>query len=292
MWKYGCFLKFFAKKCFNAFISTDVSPASIKSCDLRASCSSECPDSTQKTVNPSSVATVRCSIMNEGSIHDLTWEQVRRKIHGSNNIYDLVLQQQQNPHCSCTHVTFARKYNFLIVAWRQDPCLTAAIYDSSGKGGISLIWGWNTSTPMTSLIFVFISCIKWKESPDVWFPEGGISAGIKCEYILFPSGPVQRVFKPSSPVWFNEKIQLNCTFKGWPRPTVVWINPRNKKIINGSDGFEIFEELIGDDTLSSVLSNLHMQEKHDGDYWCTAENSFDGWSSKLSKVTELIYECK
>ena len=123
-------------------------------------------------------------------------------------------------------------------------------------------------------------------------PEVGISAGIKCEYIPFPSGPVQRVFKPSSPVWFNEKIQLNCIFKGWPRPTVVWINPHGNKIKSGSDGFEIYEELIGDDTLSSVLKNPHMQEKQRGEYWCTAENSIDGWSSKLSKVTDLIYECK
>ncbi|KAM7429950.1 hypothetical protein ABFA07_019280 [Porites harrisoni] len=149
--------------------------------------------------------------MNKGSTQDLTWEQVRRKIHGSNNVYDLVLHQQQNPHCSCTQITLAR--------------------------------------------------------------------------------PVQRVFKPSSPVWFNEKIQLNCTFKGWPRPTVVWINPHGNKIKSGSDGFEIYEELIGDDTLSSVLKNPHMQEKQYGEYWCTAENSIDGWSSKLSKVTELIYEC-
>ena len=123
-------------------------------------------------------------------------------------------------------------------------------------------------------------------------PEAGISAGIKCEYIPLPSGPVQRVFKPSSPVWFNEKIELNCIFKGWPRPTVVWINPHGNKIKSGSDGFEIYEELIGDDTLSSVLKNPHMQEKQYGEYWCTAENSIDGWSSKLSKVTELIYECK
>ena len=123
-------------------------------------------------------------------------------------------------------------------------------------------------------------------------PGVGISAGIKCEYIPFPSGPVQRVFKPSSPVWFNEKIELNCIFKGWPRPTVVWINPHGNKIKSGSDGFEIYEELIGDDTLSSVLKNPHMQEKQYGEYWCTAENSIDGWSSKLSKVTELIYECK
>ena len=134
-----------------------------------------------------------------------------------------------------------------------------------------------------------------RECPDFRFPQVGISSGIKCEYIPFPSGPVQRVFEPSSPVWFNEKIQLNwlnCTFKGWPRPTVVWINPDGNKIKNGSDGFEIYEKLIGDDTLSSVLKNPHMQEKQDGDYWCTAENSIDGWSSKLSKVTELIYECK
>ena len=130
------------------------------------------------------------------------------------------------------------------------------------------------------------------ECPDFRFPEVGISAGTKSEYIPFPSGPVQRVFKPSSPVWFNEKIELNCTFKGWPRPTVVWINPDGNKIKNGSDGFEIYEELIGDDKLSSVLKNPHMQEKQYGEYWCTAENSIDGWSSKLSKVTELIYECK
>ena len=125
-----------------------------------------------------------------------------------------------------------------------------------------------------------------------YFPPLSLLTLFKCEYIPFPSGPVQRVFKPSSPVWFKEKIQLNCTFKGWPRPTVVWINPHGNKIKSGSDGFEIYEELIGDDTLSSVLKNPHMQEKQRGEYWCTAENSIDGWSSKLSKVTELIYECK
>ncbi|KAM7437081.1 hypothetical protein ABFA07_013222 [Porites harrisoni] len=48
--------------------------------------------------------------MNKGSTQDLTWEQVRRKIHGSNNVYDLVLHQQQNPHCSCTQITLARPW--------------------------------------------------------------------------------------------------------------------------------------------------------------------------------------
>ncbi|KAM7429019.1 hypothetical protein ABFA07_020074 [Porites harrisoni] len=208
-----CSMKFMLFFFLSSLFIQDVLPASIKSCELRASCSSECQDSTQKTVtvNPRSNATVGCSIMNKGSTQDLTWEQVRRKIHGSNNVYDLVVQQQENPHCSCTQITLAR--------------------------------------------------------------------------------PVLRVFKPSSPVWFKEKIQLNCTFKGWPRPTVVWINPHGNKIKSGSDGFEIYEEIIGDDTLSSVLKNPHMQEKQYGEYWCTAENSIDGWSSKLSKVTELIYEC-
>ncbi|CAH3177745.1 unnamed protein product, partial [Porites lobata] len=43
----------------------------------------------------------------KGSTQDFTWEQVRREIHGSNNVYDLVLQQQENPHCLCTHITLA-----------------------------------------------------------------------------------------------------------------------------------------------------------------------------------------
>ena len=109
------------------------------------------------------------------------------------------------------------------------------------------------------------------------------------------SVPVQEVIKTSSPVYYypdTRQMELNCTFKGWPRPRVVWYNPDKKQIINGSEGFYISEQLVGKDTLSSVLRNLNIQEKHEGDYNCIATNNITGWSSKKSKIIELDYWCK
>ena len=106
------------------------------------------------------------------------------------------------------------------------------------------------------------------------------------------SVPVQKVFKTRSPFEYSSNkttMELNCTFKGWPRPRVVWYNPDKKQIINGSEGFYISEELVGKDTLISLLRNLNIQEKDEGDYICTATN---GWSSEISKIIELDYWCK
>ena len=109
------------------------------------------------------------------------------------------------------------------------------------------------------------------------------------------SVPVQEVFKTSSPFEYSSDkttMELNCTFKGWPRPRVVWYNPDKKQIINGSEGFYISEQLVGKDILISLLRNLNIQEKHKGDYDCTATNNITGWSSKESKTIELVYLCK
>ena len=109
------------------------------------------------------------------------------------------------------------------------------------------------------------------------------------------SVPVQEVFKTSSPFEYSSNkttMELNCTFKGWPRPRVIWHNPDKKRIINGSEGFYISEQLVGKDILISLLRNLNIQEKHKGDYDCTAANNITGWSSKESKTIELVYTCK
>ena len=109
------------------------------------------------------------------------------------------------------------------------------------------------------------------------------------------SVPVKTVSKTSSPVDYypdTRQMELSCTFKGWPRPRVVWYNPDKKKIINGSEGFYISEQQVGKDTLSSVLRNLNIQERHEGDYNCIATNNITGWSSKISKIIELDYWCK
>ena len=87
-------------------------------------------------------------------------------------------------------------------------------------------------------------------------------------------------------------MELKCTFKGWPRPRVVWYNPSNKQIINGSEGFYISEQLVGEDTLSSVLLNPNIQEKQEGAYKCTGMNNITGWSSKKSGDIDLNYRCE
>ena len=109
------------------------------------------------------------------------------------------------------------------------------------------------------------------------------------------SVPVKEVIKTSSPFENSSDkttMELNCTFKGWPRPRVVWYNPDKKQIINGSEGFYISEQLVGKDILISLLRNLNIQEKHKGDYDCTATNNITGWSSKESRIIELDYWCK
>ena len=109
------------------------------------------------------------------------------------------------------------------------------------------------------------------------------------------SVPVREVFKTSSPFEYSSnktKMELNCTFKGWPRPRVVWYNPDEKQIINGSEGFYISEQLVGEDTLISLLRNANIQEKQEGAYKCTGMNNITGWSSEKSGIIDLNYLCK
>ena len=85
---------------------------------------------------------------------------------------------------------------------------------------------------------------------------------------------------------------LKCTFKGWPRPRVVWYNPDNKQIINGSEGFYISEQLDRKDTLTCLLRNANIQEKQARDYQCTGMNNITGWSTKKSGIIELNHRCE
>ena len=106
---------------------------------------------------------------------------------------------------------------------------------------------------------------------------------------------VQRVFKTSSPVDYSPYttlMELQCTFKGWPRPRVAWYNPDSKLIINGSESFYLYEQLSGEDTISSVLQNPNIQEKHGGTYKCTGMNNITGWSSEKSGIIYLDIPCK
>ena len=88
------------------------------------------------------------------------------------------------------------------------------------------------------------------------------------------------------------QMELQCTFKGWPRPRVAWYNPDSKLIINGSESFYLYEQLVGEDTLSSVLRNPNIQEKHAGAYKCTGMNNITGWSSENTSIIEMRYRCK
>ena len=109
------------------------------------------------------------------------------------------------------------------------------------------------------------------------------------------SVPVERVYNTPNPVDYypdTREVELKCTFKGWPRPRVVWYNPSNKQIINGSEGFYISEQLDGEDTLTSFLRNPDIQEKHAGAYKCTGMNNITGWSSKKSGYIDLNYRCE
>ena len=109
------------------------------------------------------------------------------------------------------------------------------------------------------------------------------------------SVPVQRVFKTPSPVDYypdTTQMVLECTFKGWPRPRVAWYNPDSKLIINGSESFYLCEQLVGKDTLSSVLRNPNIQEKHAGAYKCAGMNSPTEWPSENTGIIYLNFRCK
>ena len=109
------------------------------------------------------------------------------------------------------------------------------------------------------------------------------------------SVPVQRVFKTPSPVDYypdTTQMVLECTFKGLPRPRVAWYNPDSKLIINGSESFYLYEQLVGEDTLSSVLRNPNIQEKHAGAYKCAGMNSPPGWPSENTGIIDLNFRCK
>ena len=109
------------------------------------------------------------------------------------------------------------------------------------------------------------------------------------------SVPLERVSKTRSPVEYNpdtREMELRCTFKGWPRPRVAWYNPDDKLIINGSESFYLYEQLFGEDTLSSVLRNPNIQEKHEGAYKCIGMNNITGWWARTFGYIDLYYHCK
>ena len=109
------------------------------------------------------------------------------------------------------------------------------------------------------------------------------------------SVPVKRVSKTSSPADFyshKKGMELKCTFQGWPRPRVVWSNPENKQITNGSEGFYISEKLDREDTLTSLLRNPDIQENQAGAYKCTGMNNINGCSTEKSGIIDLIYGCE
>ena len=87
-------------------------------------------------------------------------------------------------------------------------------------------------------------------------------------------------------------MELKCTFKGKPRPRVAWYNADSKLIIHGSESFYLYEQLVGEDTLSSVLVIPNIQEKHAGAYKCTGMNNITGWSSENTGIIEMRYRCK
>jgi len=109
------------------------------------------------------------------------------------------------------------------------------------------------------------------------------------------SVPVQRVYKTSSPVDYypdTRKMELKCAFKGWPRPRILWYNPDGKLIINGSESFYLYEQLVGEDTLTSLLRNPNIQEKHAGAYKCTGMNNIARWSTRKYGIIDLNHYCK
>ena len=106
---------------------------------------------------------------------------------------------------------------------------------------------------------------------------------------------VQRVSKTASPVdyfSYTREMELKCTFKGWPRPRVAWYNLDRELIINGSESVYLYEQLFGEDTLSSVLRFPNIQEKHGGTYECRGMNNITGWASRRTGYTDVNYRCK
>ena len=109
------------------------------------------------------------------------------------------------------------------------------------------------------------------------------------------SVPVQTMYKTTSPVDYDRnttEMELKCTFKGWPRPRVVWYDSKNKQITNGSEGFYISEQLDLEDTLTSLLRNADIQENQAGAYKCTGMNKIAGWWTKISAYIGLRYHCE
>ena len=87
--------------------------------------------------------------------------------------------------------------------------------------------------------------------------------------------------------------ELKCSFKGWPRPRIFWHNPDGKLIINGSENFYLTEQLVGEDSITSVLRNPNIQEKQKGSYECLAVIFITGGRTlTLSESIELRYNCK
>ena len=87
-------------------------------------------------------------------------------------------------------------------------------------------------------------------------------------------------------------MELKCTFKGWPRPRVVWYSPDNKQIINGSEGFYISEQLDRENTLTSLLRNADIQENQAGAYKCTGMYKIAGLCTQISAYIGLRYHCE
>ena len=111
---------------------------------------------------------------------------------------------------------------------------------------------------------------------------------------LFLLGGIKMVERTSSPFWFSPYtglIELMCSFKGWPRPRVVWYNPDGKLITGESESLSVYEIHDGE-TVTSYLYFIRIQEKDSGVYKCKAINNITGWSSTLSEDVELIYNCK
>ena len=111
------------------------------------------------------------------------------------------------------------------------------------------------------------------------------------------SVPVQRVYTTSVPVYFypdTTLMELKCIFKGWPRPRVAWYREYYKPIINGSESFYLYEQLVGEDTLSSVLviPNFHEKRGRHHYYECRGMNNITGWSSRKSEWIYLANRCK
>ena len=92
----------------------------------------------------------------------------------------------------------------------------------------------------------------------------------------------------------KQNFFLKCFLKGWPPPRVVWYSG-DRQMINGSQGFYHIEERRSQCDQAILESTLHFppaREEYDGCYNCSAENNFNGWSSKYSAKFEVIYDCK